>query len=68
MSMTKKDFERAALVVRTFREKHSEGGTFKDKDVVEEVALQLEISFVDLFSSGPHRFDSYRFRQSCRVV
>lgn len=64
--MTKKNYTKAANIVRQFREKHSQGGTFADAGVVDHVANQLENSFVELFSDDNSRFDAHKFRQACK--
>lgn len=64
--MTKKNFIKAASIVREFREKHSQGGFFKQIDAVNHVADQIENSFVEFFSDDNPRFDAHKFRQACK--
>lgn len=53
---TKKDYERAAKIVRDMR--------LNDSDANADAALG---AFVDFFALGNPRFDSERFREACEV-
>ena len=66
--MTKKNYAKAAEIVRDFRNRHSKGGTFKEAGVVDEVANQIENSFIEFFNADDNpRFDVNKFRQACRT-
>ena len=59
--MSKKDYIRAAEIVREFRD-----GLFPTREFNELVASHIEQAFVDLFSSTNSRFDQERFIEACR--
>lgn len=56
MSLFKKDYERAAFIVRDVR---------KASDAV---ATVVEQAFVDFFAETAGKFDEERFRERCRKV
>ena len=60
--MGKKEYERAAEIVREFRAEHGSG------DMSEGIAAHIEKSFMDLFNTfdSRGRFDNQRFIQACR--
>lgn len=64
--MTRKNYIKAANIVKEFRQKHSQGGTFADAGVVDHVGNQLENSFVEFFSDDNPRFDVATFRKACK--
>lgn len=61
--MGKKEYERAAEIVREFRAEHGSG------DMSEGIAAYIEEAFVDLFNTfdSKGRFDNTRFRQACKT-
>jgi hypothetical protein len=59
--MTKKDYIRAAEIVRVFRNYHGPG------DMSEGIAVHIEDALVDLFAPDNRRFDVDRFREACKI-
>jgi hypothetical protein len=81
MAMSKKDFEKAAAIVRQHRKEASASSQHyrgsgpstwtkeqrADYDRALTIADAIEESFVMLFSNDNPNYDSYRFRKACRL-
>jgi len=64
--MTRKDYNRAAKIVRDYRTTFSKPGMGRSHDEVQKTTDAIENAFVDFFQEDNPRFDAYTFRQLCK--